>query len=114
MQKDFFSHLNETVEFSVQILDDDGPVDLGTNNVELALSTELDRPTILTLSLSANNGISVVNANLAIIAVSFVPTANVGFRANTNVYQLRTVEANTAKKSVVLEGRLFLGDSLFD
>lgn len=113
--KDFFSHLDETLDFNVQLLDDGTPIDLSDHNVQLAVATEIDRPTIVEYSLSANTGnITVVNANVAIINVQFTPTANTGFRANTQVYQLRTVETATSKTKVVLEGKIYLTDSLFD
>ena len=113
MNKDFYIHLDETLNLSVQLLDIDGsPINMATADVNFAVSKEQDRPTIAVLSSANSQQVSVSNANAALIDVYFKPIIADGFDHGTHVYQLKVDTPTTS--TMYMEGRIFIQPSLFD
>ncbi len=118
MNKDIFAHIDETVRFTVDLSAEGGTFDPVKYSIQFAIASELDRPTIKTFTWTPGEGdpdeaIEVDTETLTAL-ISFIPTANAGFRANTHVYQIRKVHENGLLTFVIYEGKIFLGDSLFD
>jgi hypothetical protein len=113
MIRDFYIHLDETLNVSIQLLGDSGqPINMDNTLVQFAVSMELDTETIQVLSSANSSQIVVANANDALIDLYFKPTTLGGFDSGTHVYQLK-VDSNL-NSVVYLEGRLFISPSLFD
>lgn len=110
---DFYVHLDENLKFEARLLSEEGaPLVLDDYTIEMAISLEPDTPTIVTLDYP--NVIKAVDANTGVIGVSHKLTANDGFNSKDHYYQLRVTNISTEETRMMLEGRLFITDSLFD
>lgn len=110
---DFHVHLDENLVFEARLLDNVGaPINFEDYDIEMAMSLEPDTPTIDTISYPSD--ISAIDANTGVIGVNYKFLANTGFTGKDHYYQLRVVEKTSNAATVMIEGRIFIQDSLFD
>lgn len=113
MTRDFFIHLGETLDISVQLIDNTNqPINLANTVISMAVSMELDTDTVQTITSANSQQISIIDANNALVEIKFTPRSNTGFYHGTHVYQLKADNATTS--TTYLEGKIFISPSLFD
>lgn len=114
MRKDYFIHLNDRKEISVQVLDEHGtPVNLSNNVVNFATALEYNPNVIETLSSSNTAQLVITNAANGNITVHLHCSANVGYKSGAHHYQIQVVDVSANTAQVYNEGRMFIEPSLF-
>lgn len=113
LRHDFYTHLDENLIFEARLLDSNGaPIDFDDYNIEMAMSLEPDTETIDIIEYPTT--ITAIDANTGVIGVNYQFLANTGFTSKDHYYQLRVVEKSSNDATIMLEGRIFISDSLFD
>lgn len=104
---DQFVYMNATSTVEMRVLDNqNNPINL--NLVDVYVKTALEWVTPMIEQLDSNNGITIINANTAIIQVKFNPTPEKGYRPGKSVYQLIARYKSDNLVRICSAGHLFI------